>query len=162
MQTMGVVGDPVRCRIVELLGDGEQPAGRLSAIVEKEFGISQPAVSQHLKVLRESGVATMRAAGTKRLYTLDRLSSTYLIALAARVIREVSFLVSRAAAAGKRLPTLSIDTEIRFKTAADRAAFAEEMTKAVNTLAARYHDAEAPGGKSYRLIVVGHPAIRNQ
>jgi DNA-binding transcriptional ArsR family regulator len=56
-----VLGDPVRRRILELLADGEQPAGEVTAVVRQEFGIWQPAVSQHLRVLRESGFATVRA-----------------------------------------------------------------------------------------------------
>jgi hypothetical protein len=87
----------------------------------------------------------------------DRLSASYLIALAARVVREVGALLRRAGEAGKRLPTLSIDTEIRFRSAADRAAFSSELANAVTTLAARYHDASAPGGRSHRLVVVAHP-----
>jgi DNA-binding transcriptional ArsR family regulator len=66
-----VLGDPVRRRILELLADGEQAAGAVSEAVRSEFGISQPAVSQHLKVLRESGFATVRADGTRRLYAVD-------------------------------------------------------------------------------------------
>jgi DNA-binding transcriptional ArsR family regulator len=66
-----VLGDPVRRRILELLADGEQPAGAVSDAVRAEFGISQPSVSQHLKVLRESGFATVRADGTRRLYAVD-------------------------------------------------------------------------------------------
>ena len=157
MEAVGVVGDPVRGRIVELLAVAEQPAGQISAVIEREFGISQPAVSQHLKVLRDSGVATMRAEGTRRLYAVDRLSSHFLIALAARVVREVSDLAARASAAGKRLPTLSMDTEIRFKSAADRAAFTRDLTTSVQALVARYHDASAPGGRPHRLVVVAHP-----
>jgi DNA-binding transcriptional ArsR family regulator len=66
-----VLGDPVRRRILELLATGEQPSGVLSATISEEFGISQPAVSQHLKVLRENGFATVRADGTRRLYAVD-------------------------------------------------------------------------------------------
>jgi DNA-binding transcriptional ArsR family regulator len=66
-----VLGDPVRRRILELLADGEQSAGRLTDVVRAEFGISQPAVSQHLKVLRDNGFATARADGSRRLYTVD-------------------------------------------------------------------------------------------
>ena len=66
-----VLGDPVRRRILELLADGELPSGAISAVVQAEFGISQPAVSQHLKVLRESGFATVRPEGTRRLYAVD-------------------------------------------------------------------------------------------
>jgi DNA-binding transcriptional ArsR family regulator len=66
-----VLGDPVRRRLLELLADGQAPAGELSESVRAEFGISQPAVSQHLKVLRENGFATVRVDGARRLYSLD-------------------------------------------------------------------------------------------
>lgn len=71
MHAFDVLGDPVRRRILELLAAGEQPAGTVGATVQREFGISQPAVSQHLKVLREHGFATVRAQGTRRLYAVD-------------------------------------------------------------------------------------------
>jgi DNA-binding transcriptional ArsR family regulator len=66
-----ILGDPVRRRIVELLGDGERAAGDVGASIQHEFGITQPAVSQHLRVLREAGFATVRVAGTRRLYAVD-------------------------------------------------------------------------------------------
>jgi DNA-binding transcriptional ArsR family regulator len=66
-----VLGDPVRRRILELLAEGEQPSGAVSAVIRAEFGISQPAVSQHLRVLRETGFASVRAEGTRRLYAVD-------------------------------------------------------------------------------------------
>jgi DNA-binding transcriptional ArsR family regulator len=66
-----VLGDPVRRRILELLAEGERASGEVGAVVQEEFGISQPAVSQHLRVLRESGFATVRAEGTRRLYSVD-------------------------------------------------------------------------------------------
>jgi DNA-binding transcriptional ArsR family regulator len=65
-----VLGDPVRRRILELLADGERSAGEVTAVVRDEFGISQPAVSQHLRVLREHGFATVRPDGTRRLYAV--------------------------------------------------------------------------------------------
>jgi len=71
MHAFDVLGDPVRRRILELLADGERAAGQVGAIVQKEFGISQPGVSQHLRVLRDSGFATVRAEGTRRLYSVD-------------------------------------------------------------------------------------------
>ena len=71
MHAFDVLGDPVRRRIVELLADGDQSSGAITAIVRDEFGISQPAVSQHLRVLRENGFATVRADGARRVYTLD-------------------------------------------------------------------------------------------
>ena len=70
MEAFDVLGDPVRRRIVELLAAGERSAGEVTATVRDEFGISQPAVSQHLRVLRESGFASVRAEGTRRLYAL--------------------------------------------------------------------------------------------
>jgi DNA-binding transcriptional ArsR family regulator len=66
-----VLGDPVRRRILELLADGELPSGAVAAVVQQEFGISQPAVSQHLRVLRESGFARSRPDGARRLYAVE-------------------------------------------------------------------------------------------
>jgi DNA-binding transcriptional ArsR family regulator len=66
-----VLGDPVRRRILELLAEGELTSGAITAIVQAEFGISQPAVSQHLKVLRDGGFATVRPEGARRLYAVD-------------------------------------------------------------------------------------------
>jgi DNA-binding transcriptional ArsR family regulator len=66
-----VLGDPVRRRILELLAEGEQTSGAVCAVIRREFGISQPAVSQHLKVLRDSGFATVRPEGTRRLYAVN-------------------------------------------------------------------------------------------
>jgi DNA-binding transcriptional ArsR family regulator len=66
-----ILGDPVRRRILELLADGECSAGELGAVVQEQFGISQPAVSQHLRVLRDNGFATVRAEGNRRLYAVD-------------------------------------------------------------------------------------------
>jgi len=66
-----VLGDPVRRRILELLAEGELTSGAIGAIVQREFGISQPAVSQHLKVVRDGGLATVRPEGTRRLYAVN-------------------------------------------------------------------------------------------
>ena len=71
MHAFDVLGDPVRRRILELLADGEMSSGAVTATVQAEFGISQPAVSQHLRVLRDSGFATVRPDGTRRLYAVD-------------------------------------------------------------------------------------------
>lgn len=71
MHAFEVLGDPVRRRILELLADGETSAGDVAAAVGAEFGISQPAVSQHLRVLRDNGFATVRAEGARRLYSVD-------------------------------------------------------------------------------------------
>lgn len=71
MHAFDVLGDPARRRILELLADGELTSGAVSAVIGEEFGISQPAVSQHLRVLRESGFATARADGARRLYSVE-------------------------------------------------------------------------------------------
>jgi DNA-binding transcriptional ArsR family regulator len=71
MHALDILGDPVRRRILELLVSGEKTSGAVVEVVNREFGISQPAVSQHLKVLREAGFATVRADGQRRLYAID-------------------------------------------------------------------------------------------
>ncbi|HET7739488.1 MAG TPA: metalloregulator ArsR/SmtB family transcription factor [Mycobacterium sp.] len=71
MHAFDVLGDPVRRRILELLARDEMPAGDVVRAIGTEFGITQPAVSQHLKVLREAGFASIRAEGTRRVYALD-------------------------------------------------------------------------------------------
>lgn len=72
MHALDVLGEPVRRRILELLGAAEMPAGGVATALADERGLSQPATSQHLKVLRESGLVTVRAVGTSRLYRIDR------------------------------------------------------------------------------------------
>jgi DNA-binding transcriptional ArsR family regulator len=71
MHAFEVLGDPVRRRILELLADGELTSGAITAAVQAEFGISQPGVSQHLRVLRDNGFASVRAEGARRLYAVD-------------------------------------------------------------------------------------------
>ena len=71
MHAFDVLGDPVRRRILELLATGEQTAGAIAAAIQTEFSVSQPAVSQHLKILRDNGFATVRPEGQRRLYAVD-------------------------------------------------------------------------------------------
>ena len=71
MEAFDVLGDPVRRRILELLAGGERPAGDVVAVIQDEFGLTQPAVSRHLRVLRESGFANVRPEGARRLYAID-------------------------------------------------------------------------------------------
>ena len=71
MRAFDVLGDPVRRRILELLSGGERTSGAIAAVIQEEFRISQPAVSQHLRVLRESGFTTVRADGARRLYAVE-------------------------------------------------------------------------------------------
>ncbi|MCI0388469.1 MAG: helix-turn-helix domain-containing protein [Acidobacteria bacterium] len=172
--------DPVRSRILSELSE---PAS--AATLATRLGIARQKVNYHLRALeahRLVRVAEKRQWGglTERLLvataasyvvspsalgpvasdpdrSTDRLSASYLIALAARIVREVSDLLRRSREIDKRLPTLSVDTEIRFRSAADRAAFSKDLAKAVTKLVSRYHDASAPGGRAHRLVVIAHP-----
>lgn len=172
--------EPVRSR---MLSELREPAS--AAVVAGRLGIARQKATYHLKALeahrlvKESGQRKWGGL-TERLYVAsaasyvvapsamgevatdprksrDRLSASFLVALAARVVQEVSDLMRRASAAGKGLATLSIDAEITFRSAGDRAAFTKELTEAVNALASKYHDESAPGGRAHRLIVVAHP-----
>ena len=90
---------------------------------------------------------------------VDRFSSAYLLATAGRVAREVSDLRKGAAKARKRLATYTLETEVRFRTAADRAAFAEALSGAIAKLVTRY---QAPEGRAFRFVVTGHPARKEK
>jgi len=87
----------------------------------------------------------------------DRLSSAYLVAAAGRTIRDVAVLEDKAKREGKRVATLTLETDVRFASAEARAKFAEELTDAVVRIAARYHDDRAPGGRRFRLLTAVHP-----
>ena len=169
--------DPMRAR---LLGELADPAS--AAALAARVGIARQKVNYHLKALeahglvelaeeRQHGGITERVLqATAASYVVspaalgeraadpdanaDHLSAGYLVALAGRLVREVGGLARRAGAAGKRLPTMAIDTEIGFRSADDRAAFADELTAAVLDLAARYHHDD---GRPHRLVVAAHP-----
>ncbi len=177
--------DPVRS---SLLAELSEPAS--AAALAARLGIARQKINYHLRALeshqlvhaagerRWGGLTERLMVATASSYVIspgamgpaaadpdrnrDRLSAGYLIALAARVIREVKDLLGRSEETGKRLPTLSVDSVIRFRSAADRAAFSNELTAAVAQLAARYHDASAPGGRPHRLVIVAHPCCKNQ
>ena len=172
--------EPVRSR---LLSELAEPAS--AATLAERLGIGRQKVNYHLRALeahRLVRVAEKRQWGglTERLLVAtaasyivspsalgpaaadpergaDRLSASYLITLAARIVREVQHLLGRAEETEKRLATLGMDTVIRFRSAAERAAFSNDLATAVATLAARYHDASATGGRAHRLVVVAHP-----
>lgn len=107
----------------------------------------------HGYVVAPPGIGATEPGATRP----DRLSSRYLIAVAARAVREVGNLARRADQAGRSLPTLTIDSDIRFATAADRAAFTQELAATVNALASRYHNESAPNGRWHRLVVGAYP-----
>ena len=175
--------DPIRSRILSQLSE---PAS--AAMLASQLRIPRQKINYHLRALEAHGLVTLakeRQWGglTERLLVAtassymvspsalgpvgvdpdrnaDRLSASYLIALAARVIREVSGLLRRSEDLDKRLPTLSIDTVIRFRSASDRAAFSKELAESVVSLAARYHDESAASGRDHRLVLVAHPLAR--
>lgn len=171
---------PLRAR---LLAELAQPDS--SANLAKRVGIPRQNMNYHLRILEAHGlvqVVEVRQLGglIERLLVAsaatyvvspramgpvaadpergkDRLSAGYSIALAARVVRELGDLVRAAEKTKKRLATLSIDAEIRFHSAQDRADFSGELTQAIAGLVAKYHDASAPSERSHRLVVVAHP-----
>jgi DNA-binding transcriptional ArsR family regulator len=89
----------------------------------------------------------------------DVFSSRYLVAAAARTIRELALLRERADKAGKKLPSLTLQSEVRFASAAERNAFGEDLANAVAGLVEKYHDETAEGGRRFRLLVGLHPAL---
>ena len=171
--------DPVRASVLAALAE---PGS--ATTVAAELGLARQKVNYHLRTLEQHGLVHLVEerkrrgviervmAATARAYIvsttalgkpaadparLDRLSSRYLVAIAARMVREVAELARGAERAGQPLATLAIDTEIRFGSAAERAAFTDELAAAVTSLAARYHRESAPGGRWHRLIVAAHP-----
>lgn len=179
----GVALDPVRNR---LLSELRTPAS--AATLAGRMGLPRQKVNYHLRTLESHGLVRVeskkkwgglterRMVATASSFVvspsalgpvappadpargMDRLSAGYLVALAARVVREVGQLLRKSEETNKRLATLSIDTEVRFRSAADRAAFSGELTTAVAALVSRYHDESAPGGRRHRLMIGAYPA----
>lgn len=104
--------------------------------------------------------AALGALSTDPEAMQDRFSSAYLVAVAARAIRDVAELRRRAASAKKRLPTMTLDTEVRFATAEDRRAFTEELTKEVARLVTKYNDAPTKAGRRFRLFLGSYPTVK--
>jgi DNA-binding transcriptional ArsR family regulator len=174
--------DPVRARLLAELAE-PRSATMLAAAV----GLPRQKVNYHLRTLEQHGLVElveerrkgnvtermMRASAASYVISPvalgavapdpdrapDRLSARWLLALAARMVREVGALLTGASRAGKRVATFGLDTKIRFASAADRAEFARELTAAIAALAARYHDESAEGGREHRVIVAVHPSV---
>ena len=172
--------DPVRARLLAALAE---PGS--AATLAARVGLTRQKVNYHLRALEAHGlvqlveerrwgglterilVATaasyvvspgaLGAAANDPARASDRLSARYLIALAARMVREVGDLARRSEQQHKRLATLALDLEIRFRSPAERAAFTDELAVAVTSLVSRYHDASRPEGRSHRLVVAAHP-----
>jgi len=176
--------DPVRMR---LLAELRAPAS--AASLAARVGLSRQKVNYHLNKLQAHGLiedaGTRRWGGlTERLLVAtaaayivspeamgdagsnpgrlrDKLSAAYVIALAARSVREVGSMSRNALRDDKRLPVLGLDTDIRIATPADRAALANDLTAAVARLVSKYHDIDAPDGRWQRLVVAVHPVPRD-
>jgi len=174
--------DPVRAR---LLAELAEPSS--AAMLAARVGLARQKVNYHLRELERHGLVelveerrkgnmterVMRATAASFVISPvalaavapdpdrspDRLSARWLLALAARLVGDVGELITRAAKARKPLATFAIDAEVRFASAADRAAFAEELAGAVTALVSKYHDEGAGGGRPHRVIVAVHPRI---
>lgn len=172
--------DPTRQRLLAHLREPDSATG-----LSRRLRLPRQRINYHLKVLEGAGLvelveerrkgnclervvrATARAfiispealgdLGPTAETAADRLSSAYLVAAAGRAIRDVGALEDRARKEGKRLATLTLETELRFAGAESRARFAEELTAALARIAAKYHDERAPGGRRFRLLTAVHP-----
>jgi DNA-binding transcriptional ArsR family regulator len=172
---------PLRLRLVELLQEPDTAAG-----LARRLGMRRQVVNYHLRQLEAQGVLEVvaeRRQGTRtervlraraRSYLIgpdalgeigtdparvaDRLSASYLLAVAARVIRQLGEALARAERAKQRVATLTLTSPIRFRSAAERNAFAEELTGAVGELIAKYHDERMSGGRRFELVVGVYPA----
>jgi predicted ArsR family transcriptional regulator len=173
---------PMRSQMLEALAEPGSAAS-----VARKLAVPRQKVNYHLRELERQGLvelveerkrgncverivrATAKSyvVSAEALATLasdpdaarDVFSSRYLVAAAARTIRELAVLRERADKAGKKLPSLTLQSEVRFANAADRNAFSGELANAVARLVEKYHDEEAEGGRRFRLLVGMHPAL---
>jgi DNA-binding transcriptional ArsR family regulator len=180
--------DPVRNRLLSEVRTLGGSAGVSAATLAGRMALPRQKVNYHLRTLerhglvrvasrkRWGGLTERRLVATASSYVvspaalgpvappadpgrgMDHLSAGYLVALAARVVREVGQLLRRSEELNKRLATLSIDTEVRFRSAQDRAAFTRELTASVAALVSRYHDESAPGGRRFRMMIGAYPS----
>jgi DNA-binding transcriptional ArsR family regulator len=181
LDTAAAVLEVTRLRILERLREPDSAAG-----VARSLGLPRQRVGYHVRALQEAGLlqsvgerrtrgtverllqATARSyvispealgqLGATRAEVQDRFSSAYQVAAVARALRDLAILQAGAAQAGKKLPTLTLETEVRFASPADQSAFATELTETVLRLASRYHRPEADKGRSFRFVLAGHPA----
>jgi DNA-binding transcriptional ArsR family regulator len=175
--------DPIRAR---LLAELSEPGS--ATMLAAKVGLSRQKVNYHLKTLEAHGLVEMieeRRKGnvnerimraTAASYVIspaalasvepdparspDQLSASWLLAVAARLVRDVGALITGAAQARKRVATFAIDGEVRFASAADRAAFAQELAEAVTVLVSKYHDESAERGRDHRIVVALHPSTK--
>jgi DNA-binding transcriptional ArsR family regulator len=174
--------DPIRAR---LLAELAEPAS--ATMLAARVGLPRQKINYHLRTLEQHGLIELveeRRKGnvTERVmqataasYVIspvalaavrpnpsqspDRLSARWLLAVAARLVQDVGALITGAERAEKRVATFAIDATVRFSSASDRAAFAEELASTVTALIGRYHDEKAPGGREHRLVLALHPSV---
>ena len=174
--------DPVRSRLLAELAE----PGSATTLALK-MGLPRQKVNYHLRTLEQHGLVelvherrkgnmterVMRATAASYVISPaalaavapdpdrspDRASAFWMLALAARLVRDVGVLIRGGIQSKKRIATFAIDGQIRFANAADRAAFADELSLAVAALVAKYHDGDAPAGRDHRLIVAIHPTV---
>jgi len=179
-----VLLNPLRLRLVEQLRQSPDSASGLA----RRLKLPRQKLNYHLRELEKEGFlelaeerrkgnciervvrvtarafvidpAIMGALGIDPAQFQDRLSSAYLIAVAAKTIRDVAALRGGAEKTGKRLATLTLQTEVRFSGAEQRAAFVEELTAEIARLAAKYHDEKAEGGRRFQFVLGGYPAVQ--
>lgn len=177
--------DPLRAR---LLAELAEPGS--ATMLAARIGIPRQNVNYHMKALERHGLVELvdeRRKGnvTERMlrataasyvispaalaavrpdpsHSPDRLSARWLIAVASRLVQDVGELLTGATKARKRLATFAMDGEVRFASAADRAAFAEELATVVTALVSKYHDEASERGRRHRLIVAVHPTVRTE
>jgi DNA-binding transcriptional ArsR family regulator len=175
--------DPIRAR---LLAELSEPGS--ATMLAAKVGLPRQKVNYHLKTLEAHGLVEMieeRRKGnvnerimraTAASYVIspaalasvapdparspDQLSASWLLAVAARLVRDVGSLITGAAKARKRVATFAIDGEVRFASAADRAAFVQELSAAVTALVSKYHDESAEKGRDHRIVVAVHPSMK--
>jgi len=177
--------DPVRAR---LLAELAEPGS--ATMLAAKVGLARQKVNYHLRALERHGLielveerrkgnvtervlrataasyvispAALAAVQPDPARSPDRLSARWLLAVAARLVRDVGALITGATKARKRVATFALDGEVRFASAADRAAFAEELAIAVTALVAKYHDETAERGRDHRVIVAVHPSVKTK
>ncbi|MGH7720873.1 MAG: ArsR/SmtB family transcription factor [Gemmatimonadaceae bacterium] len=173
--------NPVRLRMLAELGEPDSAAG-----IARRLGLPRQLANYHLRQLEQQGLveavgerkkrncterllravarsylispATLGTLATDPKHVGDRVSSAFLVAVAAQVIRDVAALRDRADRANKRLATLTLQADVRFASPESQHAFAEELTREVARIAAKYHDDRSPRGRRFRLVAGAYPA----
>jgi predicted ArsR family transcriptional regulator len=168
--------------MLDALAEPDSAAG-----LARRLGLPRQAVTYHVRQLEAEGLVSFVAErrkrncverivqATARSYVIspealgplganpqrveDQFSSTYLLAVASKLIQDVGALRRRADAAGKRLATMTAQTEVRFATAADQHAFAAELTECLGRLAAKYNQPDATNGRGFSFVIAGHPTV---